>query len=140
MKWKALIYLLAIIAVDAGVSTNCFTKAYADLTLADLIVSPEGNDNDDGKTCDAADKPKADYTDNESDNKFWGAATLDTGVTTNAIYFSASSCGIEGAVTEVDNEEYMQFKTTVMSKFDAETGAVLTQVSSRVTWNVVVTV
>jgi len=121
------IKLEPIIAVDAGVSTNCFTKAYADLTLADLIVSPEGNDNDDGKTCDAAVKAKADYVDNESDNKFWGAATLDTAVSTSAIYFSASSCGIEGAVTQVENEEYMQFKTTVMSKFNADTGAVLTQ-------------
>merc|ERR1711935_919537 len=72
-------------------------------------------------------KAKTDYVDNESDNKFWGAATLDTAVSTSAIYFSASSCGIEGAVTEVENEEYMQFKTAVMSKFNADTGAVLTQ-------------
>merc|ERR1711892_1049124 len=80
------IKLEPIIAVDAGVSTNCFTKAYADLTLADLIVSPEGNDNDSGKTCEAADKTKADYDAalQVTDNKFWGAATLDTAVSTNA--------------------------------------------------------
>merc|ERR1711935_361144 len=122
------IKLEPIIANDNGATTNCFTNAYADLTLADLIVSPEGKDNDAGKTCKAAEKSKADFLASEStENKFWGSKELDTAVEETAIYFSASSCGIEGAVTMVDSAEYMQFKTTLMSEFSANTGEVLTQ-------------
>merc|ERR1711935_536513 len=122
------IKLEPIIANDNGATTNCFTNAYADLTLADLIVSPEGDDNDAGKTCKAAEKSKADFLASEStENKFWGSKELDTAVEEPAIYFSASSCGIEGAVTPVEGVEYMQFKTTLMSEFSANTGEVLTQ-------------
>jgi len=122
------IKLEPIIANDNGATTNCFTNAYADLTLADLIVSPEGNDNDAGKTCKAAGKSKADFLASEStENFFWGSENLDTAVEETAIYFSASSCGIEGAVTSVEDVEYMQFKTTLMSEFSANTGEVLTQ-------------
>jgi len=123
------IKLEPIIANDNGATTNCFTNAYADLTLADLIVSPEGKDNDEGKTCKAAGKSKADYdaATESTENKFWGSAKLDTAVEETAIYFSASSCGIEGAVTPVDDVNYMQFKTTLMSEFSANTGEVLTQ-------------
>merc|ERR1711935_681728 len=123
------IKLEPIIANDNGATTNCFTNAYADLTLADLIVSPEGKDNDEGKTCKAAGKSKADYdaATESTENKFWGSAKLDVAVEETAIYFSASSCGIEGAVTPVDDVNYMQFKTTLMSEFSANTGEVLTQ-------------
>jgi len=121
--------VIKISPIIAGDDDNCFTNAYADLTLADLIVSPEGEDNDTGKTCTAATKSKADLTaDGDSTtNKFWGAATLEDAVGTDAIYFSASSCGIEGAVTDVSGTDYMQFKTTLMSSFDASAGEVLTQ-------------
>lgn len=115
----------------ASVSTNCFTNAYESLTLADLLVSPEGDSNDTGNTCTAAAKSKTAYTaDGDStDNKFWGAATLEDAVGSDAIYFSASSCGIKGAVTDVSGKDYMQFKTTLMSSFSTKTGDILTDVS-----------
>ena len=65
-----------------------------------------------------------------TENFFWGSENLDVAVEETAIYFSASSCGIEGAVTPVEGVEYMQFKTTLMSEFSANTGEVLTQVNS----------
>jgi len=112
----------------APVSTNCFTTAYESLTLTDLLVSPEGDSNDTGNTCTAATKSKTTYTDggDSTDNKFWGAATLEDAVGSDAIYFSASSCGIKGAVTDVSGTNYMQFKTTLMSSFSANTGDILT--------------
>merc|ERR1712106_945211 len=58
---------------------------------------------------------------------FWGAVDLETAVGSDAIYFSASSCGIEGGLETVSSVEYMQFKTTLMSQFTANTGDVLTQ-------------
>jgi len=110
------------------VSTNCFTNAYKSLTLSDLLVSPEGDTNDTGNTCTAAAKSKTAYTAEEAstDNKFWGSATLEDAVDSGAIYFSASSCGIQGAVTDVSGTDYMQFKTTLMSSFSANTGDILT--------------
>jgi len=112
-----------------GTDGNCFTKAYPDLTLADLIVSPEGDSNDTGKTCVAAEKSMADLkkAGTSTTDKFWGAVDLETAVGSDAIYFSASSCGIEGGLETVSSVEYMQFKTTLMSQFTANAGDVLTQ-------------
>ena len=77
----------------APVSTNCFTTAYESLTLSDLLVSPEGDSNDTGNTCTAAAKSRTGLAAGgvSTDNKFWGASTLDAAVGSDAIYFSASS-------------------------------------------------
>ena len=116
---------------SSDISTNCFTNAYESLTLADLPVSPEGDNNDTGNTCTAAAKSRTGLAAGgvSTDNKFWGASTLDAAVGSDAIYFSASSCGIEGAVTDVSGTDYMQFKTTLMSSFSANTGDILIDVS-----------
>lgn len=125
------IQLKPVVAQD---NQNCFTNAYAGLSLTDLKISPEGETG--GETvCTAAEQTKTWYGGQSppvaTDTFFWGASDLETPVGTSGIWFSASSCGISPGVQTVQTggtpKQYMQFSTTIMSTFDDTPNTVLTQ-------------
>ena len=102
-------------------TTECFSEAYPDLSLTDLIVSAAGSN-------DAAEDVCAASLDGSDGNFFYGNQDLNAAVSTGAFYFLASKCGTEHEETDVGGTNYMQFKTTLMSSFTATANSVMTHV------------